>query len=190
MIKRMLVRAAMVGATRYGVKLLTQRQVAGATDRVANRLGEPVANALPEPVLRAAGSAVVAAEGARRAAQISKVTGGGVVKAGRVVGDGASRVRQTKDRLLSVGDNMAADLAQGREEQEREMRADWLRYSGRPDAATDALLDRRSDAEETPLPEMPEPIPSGRLRYLPGLPEPLVGRVRRTYQRPRKPWDR
>ncbi len=212
MIRKMIIRAAVVGAARYGTRVIAGRRVDSATDRVNELLPAPVADVVPDGVLRAAGTAVVAIDGARKAGKVSKTAGGGVIRTGRAV----QRVGQSGASVVDRGRSVVApgvssgvgvvararravgNAVGGAEDQfrtertnaERSARADWLRYSGRPDAATDAMLDLRGEPESVPPTPVPDPIPTGRLKRLESLPAPPIPRVQRTYRRPRKPWDR
>lgn len=89
------------------------------------------------------------------------------------------------------------------DERQRQLRSRMLANSRGLGAADDALLDRRSagreivDLPEMPVtggaadvPEPPPPIPTGRRRAPRRRAKEQVPRVQRTYQQPRRPWDR
>lgn len=182
-----------------GVKFVARRGVGRSVDEAAakieERLPAPVAkaaNALPGDIVKAGGAAVVSARAAKQSARAAK-TGGlvaaRVTKAGVQMSSQAASLRPAPavaNRLRAA--RSAVNLQA--EADERELRADFLRYVGDEDGATDALLDRRAEADRGPLPDIPDPIDRGRRRFVTGRSEPEVARVQRSYRRPAKPWDR
>ncbi len=182
-----------------GVKYLARtgagRSVDEAAAKIEDRLPAPVAkaaNALPGDIVKAGGAAVVSARAARQSARAAK-TGGmvaaRVTKAGVQLTSQAASLRSgsaVTDRLRAA----RGAIADQAEADERELRADFLRYTGDEEGATNALLDRRDQRRDGPLPEVPEPVDAGRRRFVAPRRTPEVGRVQRSYRRPAKPWDR
>lgn len=185
-----------IGAgVKYVARTGVGRSVDEAAAKIEDRLPAPVAkaaNALPGDIVKAGGAAVVSARAARHSAKAAK-TGGllaaRVTKAGVQLGSQAGSLRPgpaAADRIRaarrSITDQADAD--------ERELRADFLRYTGDEEGATNALLDLRDERSNGPLPEVPESITTGRRRFVAPRRPPEVARVQRSYRRPSKPWDR
>ncbi len=182
-----------------GVKYIARRGVGRSVDdaaaQIEERLPAPVAraaNALPGDIVKAGGAAVVSARAARSSAPAAKsggVVAARVTKSSVQLGARASALRPgatVSDRLQaarrSIADQAGLD--------ERELRADFLRYQGDDEAATDALLDLRTPRDDGPLPEVPDAVATGRRRFTGPRRAPEVGRAQRSYRRPTKPWDR
>lgn len=189
------------------------RQVDEAAVDLEQRLPDGVRSALtrlPGDPVRLGGSAVVAGRSARQVAvgagRVSRMADGGRRRLGRGVGraaevvDGRPRPARASRKLAErVGDDVRAET----EDRTRQLRARMLANSRGRGAADDALLDRRhADRAVIDLPEMPvtggaadvpgppSPIPTGRRRAPRRRAKEQVARVQRTYQQPRKPWDR
>jgi hypothetical protein len=185
-----------VGAgVKYVARRGMTRSVDEAASRIEDRLPAPVANAvnaLPGDVMKAGGAAVVSARAVQRGAIVTQrgAKAGGVVVT-RVTRVGIRRPRpEVADRIRQA----RAAVAEQAERDSRDLRADFQRYvrGGGPAgerAALDALLDRRSQTNELPLPTVPDPVDRGRRRSLPPRPRPEVARMQRSYRRPQKPWD-
>lgn len=182
-----------------GVRYLARRGVGRSVDDAAaeieDRLPAPVvraANALPGDIVKAGGAAVVSARAARRSAGVAKTGGEAAAKVTRAGVQLSGQVASLRpraavtDRLRSAREAVAdqADIEQ------RELRADFLRYQGDERGATDALLDARRRPDRGPIPEVPNPIEPGRRRFRGSRATPEVARVQRSYRRPTKPWDR
>lgn len=190
------VRWMAVGA---GVKYFARRGVGRSVDEAAadieDRLPASVvkaANALPGDVLKAGGAAVVSARAARQSARAAKsggVVAAKVTKAGVQLSTQAGSLRPRAAVAGKIRDARAS-IADQADEDERSLRADFLRYAGDEAGATDALLDVRSRQPKGPLPEVPEPVASGRRRFVASRTKPEVSRVQRSYRRPTKPWDK
>lgn len=182
-----------------GVKYVARTGVGRSVDQAAatieDRLPAPVAkaaNALPGDIVKAGGAAVVSARAARQSARAAK-TGGlvaaRVTKAGVQLTSQATSLRPgsaVADRLRSA----RGSIADQAEADERELRADFLRYTGDEEGATNALLDLRDERSDGPLPEVPDPVVAGRRRFVAPRRAPEIDRVQRSYRRPSKPWDR
>jgi len=171
------------------------RSVDEAAAKIEDRLPAPVAkaaNVLPGDIVKAGGAAVVSARAARQSARAAK-TGGlvaaRVTKAGMQLTSQATSLRPgpaVAGRLRAVR-NSVTDQA---EADERELRADFLRYGGDDEGATNALLDLRDERSDGPLPQVADPVDTGRRRFVAPRRAPEVDRVQRSYRRPSKPWDR
>lgn len=186
-------------------RVVLKRGASDRVDRAATELGDrlpPTVRAavetLPGDPLRVGGTAVVAGRSARQAAagaaEVSRVAGAGRrrVVDGVTVVSGAidARPRPVRaGRMLS--DRFGQEVADESERAERRLRSRLLRHLGDDTAADDALLDLRPGPADEPWnpPETPPPVQTGRLRRRRPV-EPPVDRVQRTYQRPRRPWDR
>lgn len=179
-----------------GVKYVARRGVGKSVDDAAAKIEERLpatvvkaANVLPGDLIKAGGAAAVSARAAQRGARVAKT--GGVVAA-RVTRAGMSlRPRSAvTERLRSAREAVSAQA----DLDARDLRADVQRYivggQAGERAATEALLDLRSSRSDDPLPVVPEPIRSGRHRFVRALPAPEIARVQRTYRRAQKPWDR
>ncbi len=157
-----------------------EKSVDEATEELARRLPDPVVKAMeaaPGDLLRFGGSAVAAGRTAR------------------TVGDGSRRLGATTRRLrrrwshpmdstraIRAGWRQEADWAQ------RELWAEYHRAQGDHAAADEALIDRRRVPNETPLPEIPEPVAAGR-PHVRRTAKTVVNRMQRTYRRTPRPWD-
>lgn len=182
-----------------GVKYVARRGVGRSVDdaaaKIEERLPAPMAraaHALPGDIVKAGGAAVVSARAARQSARAAK--NGGLVaakltKAGVQLSAQAGSLRP---RSALAGQIRAArnTMAEQAEADERELRADYLRYTGDEAGAIDALLDLRDDRSDEPLPDVPDPVRRGRRRFTAVRSIPQVSRVQRTYSRPSKRWDR
>jgi len=83
------------------------------------------------------------------------------------------------------------EVAREAEIKRRELKAEYLRVTEGQVAADDALLDLRPEvADEAELPEVGEPVRSGRWRAERRLGQATVNRVQRSYRPRSKPWDR
>ena len=186
---------ALGAGVKYVARTGVGRSVDEAAAKIEDRLPAPVAkaaNALPGDIVKAGGAAVVSARAARQSARAAK-TGGllaaRVTKAGVQFSSQAASLRPgpaVAGRLRAARDSIA-DQA---EADERELRADFLRYSGDEEGAINALLDVRDGRSNGPLPGVPDPVARGRRRFATPRRTPEVGRVQRSYRRPAKPWDR
>lgn len=185
-----------VGAgVKYVARTGVGRSVDEAAAKIEDRLPAPVAkaaNALPGDIVKAGGAAVVSARAARHSARAAK-TGGllaaKVTKAGVHLGSQAGSLRPgpaVADRIRAV----RGSISEQADADQRELRADFLRYSGDEEGATNALLDLRDERSDGPLPEVPDAIASGRRRFVASRRPPVIDRVQRSYRRPSKPWDR
>lgn len=182
-----------------GVKFVARRGVGRSVDEAAakieDRLPAPVAkaaNALPGDIVKAGGAAVVSARAARQSARVAKNSGlvaAKVTKSGVQLSTRATGIRPTTAVAgrLRAARRSVADQA---ELDQRELRADFLRYRGDDEGATNALLDQRNDRIDGPLPDVPDPVQSGRRRFVSQRRVPEVDRAQRSYRRPTKPWDR
>ncbi len=182
-----------------GVKFVARRGVGRSVDDAAAKIEDrlpahvvKVANALPGDVVKAGGAAVVSARAARQSARAAK-TGGLIVarvtKAGLQVSTQAASLRPgpaVAGRLRAARHSIVAQA----DADQRELRADFLRYRGDEEGATNALLDLRDERNDGPLPDVPDPVRPGRRRFIGVRRAAEVGRVQRTYRRPSKPWDR
>ncbi|MDA3041273.1 MAG: hypothetical protein O3C27_17445 [Actinomycetota bacterium] len=187
MIRRRLAVMALGTAASYLSKWAAERSVNGATQRFEDRLPPPVSrviNALPGDLMRVGGTAMVAGSAARSAGRAGR-------RAVTVASAGTSTFlgrKATVDRLFA---DAAGTWRQEVEGERRRLRSDLLRCTRGAEAAVNALLDLRVDADldaHTDLPPMLEPVPAGRRRPL-RLAAPLVERVQRSYRPPVKPWD-
>ncbi len=177
-----------------GVRFVARRGVEKSIDDASraleDKLPEPVvkmADKLPGDLIRAGGAATVASRGAAR-------TGRSVTSATRAAAKVAPHlsprnrprpVRGLSDRIELARSAIRSETDTAR----RELASDYARHTEGDAAALEALLDLR-DVEETPLPEVPDAIETGRRRFRPELPKPPVNRVQRTYQQKPKPWDK
>ena len=167
-----------VGALgRWAARRVTDASVQAATKELAQKLPDPVvkaADALPGDVMRAGGATLVAGRVAAR--------GIGSVGA-RARGRAKGQVRDIRDEIV-----VESELA------ERSLWSDFLRFTGRVDEATDALLDLRStnvDPNQKPgeaFIGVPRPVGIGRRFGTRRRPE-LVNRKQRSYRRQPKAWD-
>ncbi len=189
-----------------GVKYAARRGVGRSVDEAASKLEERLpasvvraANALPGDVIKAGGAAAVSAKAARRGSSVAVRTGSAAMRTGavaaRVTRAGVTmRPRQAiADRLRSARDSVTDQAELDRRDLLRDFR--YFNAGGGSageTAATEALLDLRSDERslDAPIPLTPPPIPRGRRRFVAALRAPEVGRVQRTYRPPQKPWDR
>lgn len=183
-----------VGAgVKYVARTGVGRSVDEAAAKIEDRLPAPVAkaaNALPGDIVKAGGAAVVSARAARQSARAAKtggllaakVTKAGVQMSGQAVRPGPAIADRLRAARHSIADQAEAD--------QRELRADFLRYRGDEEGATNALLDVRDERSDGPLPEVPSSVRPGRRRFVPPRRTPEVDRVQRSYRRPSKPWDR
>ena len=186
-----------------GVKYVAQRGVGRSVDEASARIEERLpatvvkaANALPGDLIRAGGAATVSARAAQRGA-VAAQRGAKAARTGSVVAVRVTRAgvghrphRAIAERLRIAGQVISAQA----QLDERDLRSDLQRYivggQAGERAATEALLDRRSGRPDDPLPSVPEPVRSGRRRFVRALPAPEIARVQRSYQRPQRPWDR
>ncbi len=188
----------------YLSKRKAERSVDKATEMIEDRLPAPlakVADALPAEVVRA-GGAVVAAGGAARTAAVAAKTGaratGTAVSFGRSAGGALRQAADTAvDARRSVVERLGNATDELREQADldrRQLTSEYLRYTEGDGPALEALLDAKEDRLldgcQDDVPETPEPVAAGRRRHRPGLSAAPVNRVRRTYNRPTKPWDR
>ncbi len=200
--------------TRIGAGRRVDRVAADLEQRAPASIRR-MADELPGDPMRAGAEAVVAAQSARRAAtEVARAT-----KAAHSAGRWSTRVgRRVRSLGLTRPRTAARDLGQrfehdARRESElarRELRSRLLDHLAGPAPSDDLLLDLR-DADRLDLdvgyaqseqvgvdsietiesaePTHSAPVQSGRWRATHPRPE-QVDRVQRTYQRPRRPWDR
>lgn len=177
-------------AARFVLRRVVRRTAGRSVDRATadleERLPQPVRKALdvvPDRAIRAGGSAVVAGRTARRVAV-------GTKRATRMAADGRTRASDRVGRLRSIGD----DIARETEDSRRRLKAEYVRATRGPEAADDVLLDLRRSEEDSwsddEPPEVMDPVRRGRWRAERRLGSGAVNRVRRSYQKPTKPWDR
>lgn len=179
-----------------GVKYVARRGVGRSVDdaaaKIEERLPAPIvkaANALPGDIVKASGAAVVSARAARQSARAAK--NGGLVAA-RVTKAGVQLSTQAASLRPDVAGRIRgarSTIAEQADADERELRADYLRYTGDEAGAIDALLDLRDERSDGPLPDVPDPVVRGRRRFTATRSVPEVDRVQRTYSRPTKRWD-
>lgn len=182
-----------------GIKFAARRGVGRSVDEAAaeieDRLPASVvkaANALPGDVVKAGGAAVVSARAARSSARAAKNGGlvaARVTKAGVQVSAQVGSMRPSQaiaNRLRNARESVVGQA----EVDERELRADFLRYQGDDEGATNALLDVRDERSDGPLPEVSGPIQAGRRRFISDQRPTQVARMQRSYRRQIKPWDR
>ncbi len=160
----------------------------------AERLPTPVANAvtrLPAEAKQVGGSAVVATRAARSAAVGSR-------RVASVAGDASRRAASMPGAARGALHRVRTETEASR----RRLRHQYLAETVGPDAATDALLDVRTEPPEVstgngdadefydddPHDLVPQPVRGGRRRFR-RRPERPVARMRRSYRPPSKPWD-
>lgn len=171
-------------ARRFG-RTTVERATEELEVKAQERLPAPLANlvtALPPEAKQIGGSAVVAGRAARGAVNTSRRVGEVATSASRRASAGAGSVRGVLDGV--------------REETESSRRRLQARYLGAQfgaDAATDSLLDLRSQPEPRGPDDdlhqrVPSSVASGRRRAIRQTPR-VVQRVRRTYRPVRKPWE-
>lgn len=161
---------------RWFVRRVTGRSVDAATDELADKLPDRVvkaADAMPGDVMRAGGATLVAG---RVAAKGIKVT--------------SAKAKEQTQRNL---DDIRSDIAVESEIVRRSLWSDFLRFNGRPDEATDALLDVRGNRNTGGDPaamfkRLPNPVATGR-KLLGKAKEEPVSRVQRSFRPAKKPWD-
>ena len=170
----------LIGAAgRQLAKRLTARQIAEATNELADRLPDravSIADALPGDILRTAGTAQVATRTALRSAQKSR----SALQISREAVNSPERARQ---RLSEMGDEWRTAVA----EDDRTLRARLITITRGRDAATDVLLGGRTSWEDQPLPEVPDSVLPGRRSLRPR--RSLVRRVQRSYLPRRHSWQ-
>lgn len=187
---------------KYAARLGVSRSVDEAASKLEDRLPASVvraANALPGDVIKVGGAAAISARAARRGGSVAVRTGAAAARTGAV----AARVTRAgvtmrprsaiTDRIRSARDSVTDQAELDR----RDLLRDFRYYNAGggaagETAATEAMLDLRSEGRPlvAPLPPIPPPVPSGRRRFVRALRAPEVGRVQRTYRPPQKPWDR
>ncbi|MEM9132043.1 MAG: hypothetical protein AAGE88_06865 [Actinomycetota bacterium] len=168
--------------------------------RAAEKLPAPVADAvsrLPVEAKQVGGSAVVATRAARSAAVGSR-------RVASVATGTSRRVASVPTAARDVVDRVRVQTEASR----RRLRHQYLAETVGPDAATDALLDVRTEpppssryggGDETtfgaaggplddPHDHVPDPVRRGRRRFR-RRPTRPVARMRRSYRPPDKPWD-
>ncbi|MEM8926287.1 MAG: hypothetical protein AAGD35_22505 [Actinomycetota bacterium] len=176
---------------RFGRRKVDEARVE-LDELAAERLPAPVARAvtaLPPEAKNVGGSAVVAARAARSAASTSR-------RAARFAGRASNQVSSVPASARGLADRVRHETAASR----RRLRSQYLAEMVGPDAATDALLDIRTeppfdgpvddDGEwaESPHEWVPDPVAGGRRRFR-RRPAPSVPRMRRSYRPAPKPWD-
>lgn len=189
----------------YLSKRKAERSVDKATEMLEDRLPEPlakVADALPAEVVRAGGAVVAAGSAARTAAVAARTGAKATGTAVSMSRSATGAIRQVADTAVDARRSMIDRIGNATEElreqadlDRRQLTSDYLRYTEGDGPALEALLDARDGGSlqsgvADDLPETPEPVSAGRRRHRPGLPAAPVNRVRRTYNRPTKPWDR
>ncbi len=158
---------------------LSERQVQDATAELADRLPDravAIADKLPGDILRAAGTAQVAGRTAKRSARLSR-------DLAQVSRDAAVAPQRARRRLSEMGDEWADQVATD----DRSLRARLIAQTRGRDAATDVLLGGRTSWEDEPLPQVPDPVPTGRPEEK--VRTRVVRRVQRSYRPLRRSWQ-
>jgi len=193
---------------------LGRRTVARATEdleaKVQEKLPAPVAkavSALPLEARQLGGSAVVATRAARTTVSTTRRAGRLAVSASRSARSGVGTAKGTIDTARGA----VAAVRTETDQSARSLRARYLAATVGPGAATDSLLDLRSErsgaqhlvsppgddgpadlnldnGEVDPHDLVPGAVTPGRRRSR-RRPVPVVGRMRRTYHRQVRPWD-
>ncbi len=161
---------------RWFVRRLTGRTVDAATDELADKLPDRVvkaADALPGDVMRAGGATLAASRVAAKGIQAT-----------------SNRAKEQTQRNL---DDIRSEIEVESEVARRSLWADFLRFNGRHDEATDALLDVRDNRSDDDDPaamfkRLPNPVAAGR-KLLGKAEEEPVARVQRSFRPAKKPWD-
>jgi hypothetical protein len=161
---------------RWFLRRLTGRSVDAATNELADKLPDRVvkaADALPGDVMRAGGATLAAS---RVAAKGIKITS-----------------KAAKDQTQRNLDEIRGDIAIETEQVRRSLWSDFLRFNGRDEEATNALLDLRVKGASQADPRgafknVPRSVAAGRKLLSRTEAEPIP-RVQRTYRRAKKPWD-
>lgn len=170
-------------AVRFVLRRSAGRSVDRATAEIEDRLPEPVRKVLdrvPADPARVGGSAIVAAKTAKRVASGSR-------KASQLANDRRRQFADGVERIRSIGDEIGRET----DRSARELKAQYLRETEGTTAADDALLDLRPHHfEHDELPEVKEPVRSGRWKADLRQKSALVDRVKRTYRPQTRPWDR
>ncbi len=194
---------------RWLVRRVTDDRADAAVDEVTKKLPAPVAGAvrkLPADVTRTGGRVLLAGKAAKSGVAVTgragATAGDAAAQGTRIAATGAAAGARLAARATRRGNDLQrrsrdgiadarADWERATDLEWRRHRADLARGDGDETAATEAWLDVRTSPDDawTP-PATPEPVDAGRRRHVPELPEPPVNRVQRTYQRPRKAWDR
>ncbi|MFT7597274.1 MAG: hypothetical protein ACI8TP_000192 [Acidimicrobiales bacterium] len=186
-----------------GVSYLSKRKAEQSVDRATEKIEERLppslaraADALPAEVVRTAGAVVAAAGAARTSFMIAKGAAGATSTAvsmtrtatggARSIGASVAGTRRAVNDKIS---NATSDLRVQTELDRRELKAQYVQQTEGDGPALEARLDLRNVSDDE-LPEVPDPVADGRRRFRPSLPAAPVNRVQRSYQRPRKPWDR
>lgn len=180
----------LVGAVaRYVARRFGRTSVERATDDLealaVERLPTPLAKvvtALPVEAKRVGGSAVVVGRATRGAINTSR-------RAARLASSTSRRAVTGVGSFRAVVDEVKAETDAGA----RRFRARYLATTVGPDAATDALLDVRTEppfsaVDDDPHDRVPQPVIAGRPRRIRRIAGP-VNRVRRTYRPTPKPWE-
>lgn len=167
---------AATAAGRWVMRRVTNRSVDAATNELADKLPDPVvraADALPGDVMRA---------------------GGATLAAGRVAAKGLGAAsNRAKDKAQRNVDDFRAEVVVETDLAKRSLWSDFLRYTGRSDEATDALLDLRTSIDPkseagSAFARVPRPVTAGR-RLVTRKRQEKVKRVQRSYRPQIKPWD-
>ncbi len=202
---------AMASLARTVLRRGATRQVDEASADLEQRLPEPVRSALtrlPGDPVRLGGSAVVAGRSARQVAV-------GAGRVSRAADGGRRRLLRGADRAATafdgrprparsgrdLADRLGAEVRAETDASERDLRSRMLLASRGRAAADDALLDARpvpgelvaepiSAAGDPWHPGTPPEVRRGRWRAPRRRAKEQVARVQRTYQQPRRPWDR
>lgn len=161
---------------RWFLRRVTNRSVDAATNELAEKLPDRVvhaADALPGDVMRAGGATLAA----------SRVAAKGIKATTNVARE------QTQKNFSEIRGDIAIETENAR----RSLWSDFLRFTGRHDEATDALLDRRTSVDPKSEPGsafrwVPGPVATGR-RFLRRKPLEPVDRLQRSYRPRTKPWD-
>lgn len=210
---------AVATLARTALRRGASRQVDEASADLEQRLPEPVRTVLdrvPGDAIRVGGSAVVAGRSARQVAagagRVSRAADDGRRRLGRNL-DRATTAFDARPRPVRSGRELAArfgvDVRAETDNTDRDLRSRMLLNSRGRGAADDALLDRRPDRPEIidadivspgtedwweqgadDLAETPAPVRPGRWRAPRRRAREQVARVQRTYQRPRRSWER
>lgn len=202
---------AMASLARTVLRRGATRQVDEASADLEQRLPEPVRTALtrlPGDPVRLGGSAVVAGRSARQVAvgagRVSRAADGGRRRLVRGA-DRAATAFDGRPRPARSGrdlaDRLGAEVRAETDASARDLRSRMLLASRGQAAADDALLDARSMTAEAASGTMaaggdgwrsgtPPEVRRGRWRAPRRRAKEQVARVQRTYQQPRRSWDR
>ncbi len=184
---RRLVWVTVAAGARYVFRRRTAKTVENQRDQLVERLPSPVValvDRMPVDPIRASSSVIVAGKATKAAASGSQ-------KVTRRAAVGLRSAKNVRNRLTAARDSVRSEFKSEVVDSVRSLRSQYVAITEGEDAATDALLDIRSDASDAgDLPEVPAPVATGRRRWKPALPKPKTNRMQRSYFPPIKPWDR